>query len=152
MKKSKISTQKKNRFSWIFKEICVQKYLYTFVFSVPSGPTHLLLYKSILCTFVFLGPFGTHPTPYTSGTFVMPPPPFPEEVSDTKKCLESITGLKNALFGCQNFQIWPNLTCTSWVFLKWWKSWTMLLTFLDVLGSQLIKSHNEMTIAEMMTT
>ena len=52
MKKSKFST-KKTDFSWIFKEICVQKYLYTFVFWVPSGPTHPLLYKSILFTFVF---------------------------------------------------------------------------------------------------
>ena len=73
MKKSTFST-KKRRFYLNFKEICVQKYLYTFVFWVPSGPTHLLLYKSILFTFVFLGPFGTHPTPYTSGTFVLAPP------------------------------------------------------------------------------
>ena len=65
---------KKIDFSWIFREICVQKYLYTFVFWVSLRDTTPLLYKSTHYTFVFWVPSGPTP-PHTRPVLLCWPPP-----------------------------------------------------------------------------
>ena len=67
--------------------LCTKVPLYFCVLGVPSGHHPFVVQKYPLY-FCVLGPFGTHPTPYTSGTFVLAPraTPFVESNYIAKLC------------------------------------------------------------------